>query len=144
MGVLVARFRFPCRAFRGMHLRKRQEHQLVQDKARKTKKEALPMSFMSDQYSNAGTLHEMWRFGTIRVNADLPLLRGYRVTIHEAEGLLFCALAEDHLPCHPVLYQTETDPSRYAAARRHIDRRREGGMRRGKKKGREGVEISLV
>ena len=64
-----------------MHLRKRQEHQLVQDEVRQTKKkEAFPTNFMSDQYSNAGTLHEMWRFGTIRVNADLPLLRGSSVT----------------------------------------------------------------
>ena len=55
------------------------------------------MSFISDQYSNAGTLHEMWRFGVIRFNADLPLLRGYRVTIHEAGGLLFCA-ANDLIP----------------------------------------------
>ncbi len=67
-----------------MHLRKRQEHQLVQDKVRQSKKkEVLPINFMSDQYSNAGTLHEMWRSGAILFNADLPLLRGSRVTWQE-------------------------------------------------------------
>ena len=90
LGILVTRFQFPCRSLRGMHLGNRQENQLVQDKTRKNKKkEALPMSFMSDQYSNAGTLHEMWRSGAILFNADLPLLRGYRVTIHEVGELLF-------------------------------------------------------